>query len=277
MRLGQEGVEGRRHARRCCARAGRCCAAPGGWTGEAGRNGACGASAKPAAAERLVSGVPPARSAGGGGGLPDLPREARGRGVRVGRRRRAGFGGAGHGGDIWRFGAVRLKRAHIRGQRLLTTPGDSRNASGGELLFGACGGRIVDIVRAWRSESRRAWQLARLLAVFGASLGGYAGLGPWVIAVAAIALASVSRAQYSDLYERGRDLGLLHVIDATMLRSFGNALACRGIAYGGGWVLRMHLTVAAANRCRNPSLLRVLTRVPSRPEQRREAALRCCS
>src|SRR5205807_5608553 len=45
------------------------------------RNGACGASAKPAAAERLVSGVPPARSAGGGDGLPDLPREGRGFGV----------------------------------------------------------------------------------------------------------------------------------------------------------------------------------------------------
>jgi len=47
----------------------------------AGRNGACGASAKPAAAERLVSGVPLRASAGGGGGLPDLPREGRGRGV----------------------------------------------------------------------------------------------------------------------------------------------------------------------------------------------------
>ena len=63
--------------------------------GAAGRNGACGASAKPAAAERLVSGVPPARSAGGGAGLPDLPREARGRGVVSGPR--AGFGGRGMG------------------------------------------------------------------------------------------------------------------------------------------------------------------------------------
>ena len=77
------------------------------------------------------------------------------------------------------------------------------------------------------------------LAVLGASLGGYAGLGPWVIAVSAIALASVSRAQYSDLYERGRDLGLLHIIDAVMLRSFGNALLAAGAAYGGGWMLRI--------------------------------------
>jgi hypothetical protein len=31
--------------------------------------------------ERLVSGVPPAPSTGGAGGLPDLPREGRGLGV----------------------------------------------------------------------------------------------------------------------------------------------------------------------------------------------------
>ena len=59
----------------------------------AGRNGACGASAKPAAAERLVSGVPPAPSTGGGDGLPDLPREGRGWGV-------LSLGGAGHGRNM---------------------------------------------------------------------------------------------------------------------------------------------------------------------------------
>ena len=31
------------------------------------------------------------------------------------------------------------------------------------------------------------------LGIFGASLAGYAGIGPWAIAVAAIGLASVSR------------------------------------------------------------------------------------
>ena|SRR5436190_10248724 len=77
------------------------------------------------------------------------------------------------------------------------------------------------------------------LATLGASLGGYAGLGPWVIAIAAIGLASVSRAQYSDLYERGRDFGLIGIIDTVMLRSFGNALVAAGIAYVGGWVLRV--------------------------------------
>jgi hypothetical protein len=90
------------------------------------------------------------------------------------------------------------------------------------------------IVRAWRSEGAA---LLGYLAIFGSSLAGYAGLGPWIIAVAAIALASVSRAQYADLYERGRDLGLVHIIDSTMLRSLGNALVAAGVAYVGGWAL----------------------------------------
>ena len=81
-------------------------------------------------------------------------------------------------------------------------------------------------------------RLLGYLAVFCSSLGGYSGIGPWVIAIAAIALAAVSRTQYSDHYERGRDLGPLRVIDATMLRSFGNALVASGIAYGGGWALK---------------------------------------
>jgi len=86
---------------------------------------------------------------------------------------------------------------------------------------------------------RRTAVLLGYLAIFGASLGAYAGLGPWIIAVAAIALASASRAQYADLYERGRDLGLVHIIDSAMLRSFGNALVAAGVAYVGGWALRL--------------------------------------
>jgi hypothetical protein len=77
------------------------------------------------------------------------------------------------------------------------------------------------------------------LVVFGASLGAYANLGPWVVAVAAIALASLSRAQYSDAYERGQEVGRFHAIDGTMLRSFGNGLAAAGVAYGGGWLMRV--------------------------------------
>jgi hypothetical protein len=80
--------------------------------------------------------------------------------------------------------------------------------------------------------------LVGYFAIFGASLGAYGGLGPWVIALAAIALASLSRAQYSNLYERGRELGLTRIIDSVMLRSFVNALVAASVAYGGGWLLR---------------------------------------
>jgi len=77
------------------------------------------------------------------------------------------------------------------------------------------------------------------LAIFGAALSGYAGLGPWIIAVAAIALAAVSRAQYSELYERGRELGFVQATNAIMLRSLGNALVAATIAYSGGLVFRI--------------------------------------
>lgn len=80
--------------------------------------------------------------------------------------------------------------------------------------------------------------LASYLAIFGASLAAYAGVGPWAIAVAAIALAALSRADHAELYERGHNLGLFQVVDAVMLRSFGNALLAAGAAYGAGWVLR---------------------------------------
>ena len=89
----------------------------------AGRNGALD-SAKPRA-ERLVSGVPPAPSAGGGGGLPDLPREGRGLGVRVGGL----LGGAGHGGDIWRVVQLTSSARTRRRRRLLTTNAEGSSAT----------------------------------------------------------------------------------------------------------------------------------------------------
>lgn len=77
------------------------------------------------------------------------------------------------------------------------------------------------------------------LAIVSSSLAGYAGIEPWIIAVAAIALASISRAQYSELYERGRDLGLVRVVNSVTLRSLGNALVAAAVAYGGGCALRL--------------------------------------
>jgi hypothetical protein len=77
------------------------------------------------------------------------------------------------------------------------------------------------------------------LAVFSASLAGYAGIAPWAIAAAAITLAAISRSQYDELYRRGQDLEQVGAISATTLRSFLNALIAAGLAYGAGWVLRI--------------------------------------
>ena len=76
------------------------------------------------------------------------------------------------------------------------------------------------------------------LAILGASLAGYAGLGPWVVAVAAIALASLSRADHGLTYERGRELSLYRIIDSVMLRSLCNAAIASTAAYGFGWLMR---------------------------------------
>ena len=97
VRLGQDGVEGSRHALDT-ARGRAACAGRGGWRARRAGTAPAAPRRSPAAAERLVSGVPPARSTGGAGGLPDLPREGRGRGW-CRRARRGGFGGAGHGGE----------------------------------------------------------------------------------------------------------------------------------------------------------------------------------
>ena len=56
------------------------------------------------------------------------------------------------------------------------------------------------------------------LAIFGAAIGGYTGMPPWVIAASAIALASLSAAKHYRLYRRGQELGLSDVLDRTMLK-----------------------------------------------------------
>lgn len=76
------------------------------------------------------------------------------------------------------------------------------------------------------------------LAILGATVSGYAGVKPWVIAAVAIALASISYVQHAHLYERGRELGLVSLLDSTLLRSLGNALAVASFCYAFGWVWR---------------------------------------
>jgi hypothetical protein len=77
------------------------------------------------------------------------------------------------------------------------------------------------------------------LAILGAALCGYAGVGPWALALSAIALASISQMQYATIYKRARDLGHSEAAFSTSLQSFGNALVASGSAYAMGLVLRI--------------------------------------
>lgn len=76
-------------------------------------------------------------------------------------------------------------------------------------------------------------------ALAGAMLSGYAGVPPYAIAVAAIAMASISYAEHGHLYQRGRELGLTTIINNTLLRSLINGVVASAMAYLGGWVLRI--------------------------------------
>lgn len=98
--------------------------------------------------------------------------------------------------------------------------------------FGSC-------VKGARVDAPRDSMLFAYLAILSVALAGFGSMGPWVIAIGAIALASLSQARFGDLYRRGREAGLYQIVDGTMLRSLGNALIASGAAYGCGLALRL--------------------------------------
>jgi len=77
------------------------------------------------------------------------------------------------------------------------------------------------------------------LAIFGSCLAGYAGAPPWIVAASAIALMALSYAEHHGLYRRGQELGLIDVLEWTLMRSAFNAVIAAGGAYVGGWVFRL--------------------------------------
>lgn len=94
-------------------------------------------------------------------------------------------------------------------------------------------------VRAWRSKDA---PLLAYLTILGASLAGYAGVGPWVIGAATIGLASLSYAERHSLYRRASEMGLTGLAERTLLGSVANAFYATAAAYGGGALLHaLHL------------------------------------
>ena len=76
-------------------------------------------------------------------------------------------------------------------------------------------------------------------ALYGAALGGYAGLGPWVIGVIACALAALSYSEYGHLHEQAAARGLAEVSRSTLIQSIAHALVASAIAYIAGLVFRL--------------------------------------
>lgn len=90
-----------------------------------------------------------------------------------------------------------------------------------------------------RVAAGRARGMIGFTAIFGAALSGYAGVGVWAIVMAAIALVSLSQAQYGALYRRAHGLGLTEITHSTLLQSLLNALTATSVAYAFGWLIRL--------------------------------------
>lgn len=76
-------------------------------------------------------------------------------------------------------------------------------------------------------------------AIFAAALSGYAGVGIWAIALTAIALISLSHAEYGGLYRRGKEMGVTGLVQSTLLQSACNALIATAGAYAVGLLFRL--------------------------------------
>ena len=77
------------------------------------------------------------------------------------------------------------------------------------------------------------------LTIFGACLAGYANLGPWAIAVAALGLLALSYHERQGLIRRATELGLDDAAERSLLGSLFNAVCATGVAYAIGVLLRI--------------------------------------
>lgn len=84
----------------------------------------------------------------------------------------------------------------------------------------------------------RTRNLVGFIAIFGAVICGYASVGAWAIVITTLALASLSQAEYGNLYRRTTEAGLGSLGFSVAMKSFGNALLASSGAYLGGVLLR---------------------------------------
>jgi hypothetical protein len=77
------------------------------------------------------------------------------------------------------------------------------------------------------------------LIIFGASLAGYAGTGPWIVAIATLGLLALSYAERQGLIRRAAEIGITAMADRSLIGSLFNAFCATGAAYAFGALLRV--------------------------------------
>lgn len=77
------------------------------------------------------------------------------------------------------------------------------------------------------------------LIIFGSTLAGYSGTGPWVVGLAGLGLLAISYAERQGLIRRATELGAAAMAERSLLGSLFNAVCATGAAYGFGVMLRL--------------------------------------
>ena len=81
--------------------------------------------------------------------------------------------------------------------------------------------------------------LLPLIAIFACGFSGLLGLPAWIVALAAVGLATVSYVRHLPLFRRAGDIGMQGAIDQTLVASLINGLLAAGAAYGCGVAFRV--------------------------------------
>ena len=76
-------------------------------------------------------------------------------------------------------------------------------------------------------------------ALSAAAVGGFAGLGTWVIGVIALALTALSFTEIAPLYQRAEQNGFTWVTRSTLMQAVSHAAAASALCYAAGAVFRL--------------------------------------
>ncbi len=77
------------------------------------------------------------------------------------------------------------------------------------------------------------------LAILATAFAGMAGVTWWTAVVCGCLLTLISITEQQKLAARFEAIGASHVLSAAAFASLGNGLMAGGVAYAGGWVIRL--------------------------------------